>query len=209
MRWVVVGNGEMFRQPYARFRMAANGLRRRQIARLIRISTKPAARITSSKLSKDLNCYNPDSTQYLDLYRAHADYNQIIGSLNPEQYQTCYRYAVSLNATKPFGSRDSSEHLPAVQVLKTIPSTSSRPISPTITPSGLGLYMPTTLHWKEKGVTIKAGLPVAGTAFSHQELRTEGQFHLKLRVCHTGQQRFLHPGGAARKWRRAISLAPM
>ena len=87
------------------------------------------------KLSKDLNCYNPDNAQYLD-YIERTLYNQIIGSLNPDQYQTCYQYAVGLNATKPFGNETpqstccggtgSENHTKYQQSL----------ISPTTTPSG-------------------------------------------------------------------------
>ncbi len=105
-----VGNGEMFRQPYTQIlSMATNGLQEGESEAYPDINETCCA-YNLVKLSKDLNCYNPDNAQYLD-YIERTLYNQIIGSLNPDQYQTCYQYAVGLNATKPFGNETPSEHL--------------------------------------------------------------------------------------------------
>lgn len=184
-----VGNGEMFRQPYTQIlSMATNGLQEGESEAYPDINETCCA-YNLIKLSKDLNCYNPDNAQYLD-YIERTLYNQIIGSLNPDQYQTCYQYAVGLNATKPFGNETpqstccggtGSENHTKYQQSAYFASDNTL---------WVGLYMPTTLHWKEKGVTIKQDClwPAQHSAIKITE--GEGDFTLKLRVPYWATQGF-------------------
>lgn len=184
-----VGNGEMFRQPYTQIlSMATNGLQEGESEAYPDINETCCA-YNLVKLSKDLNCYNPDNAQYLD-YIERTLYNQIIGSLNPDQYQTCYQYAVGLNATKPFGNETpqstccggtGSENHTKYQQSAYFASDNTL---------WVGLYMPTTLHWKEKGVTIKQDClwPAQHSAIKITE--GEGDFTLKLRVPYWATQGF-------------------
>ena len=184
-----VGNGEMFRQPYTQIlSMATNGLQEGESQAYPDINETCCA-YNLVKLSKDLNCYNPDNAQYLD-YIERTLYNQIIGSLNPDQYQTCYQYAVGLNATKPFGNETpqstccggtGSENHTKYQQSAYFANNHTL---------WVGLYMPTTLHWKEKGVTIKQDClwPAQHSAIKITE--GEGDFTLKLRVPYWATQGF-------------------
>lgn len=184
-----VGNGEMFRQPYTQIlSMATNGLQEGESEAYPDINETCCA-YNLVKLSKDLNCYNPDNAQYLD-YIERTLYNQIIGSLNPEQYQTCYQYAVGLNATKPFGNETPQSTCCGGTGSENHTKYQQSAYFANDHTLWVGLYMPTTLHWKEKGVTIKQDClwPAQHSAIKITE--GEGNFTLKLRVPYWATQGF-------------------
>lgn len=184
-----VGNGEMFRQPYTQIlSMATNGLQEGESEAYPDINETCCA-YNLVKLSKDLNCYNPDNAQYLD-YIERTLYNQIIGSLNPEQYQTCYQYAVGLNATKPFGNETPQSTCCGGTGSENHTKYQQSAYFANDNTLWVGLYMPTTLHWKEKGVTIKQDClwPAQHSAIKITE--GEGDFTLKLRVPYWATQGF-------------------
>ena len=184
-----VGNGEMFRQPYTQIlSMATNGLQEGESETYPDINETCCA-YNLVKLSKDLNCYNPDNAQYLD-YIERTLYNQIIGSLNPDQYQTCYQYAVGLNATKPFGNETPQSTCCGGTGSENHTKYQQSAYFANDHTIWVGLYMPTTLHWKEKGVTIKQDClwPAQHSAIKITE--GEGDFTLKLRVPYWATQGF-------------------
>lgn len=184
-----VGNGEMFRQPYTQIlSMATNGLQEGESEAYPDINETCCA-YNLVKLSKDLNCYNPDNAQYLD-YIERTLYNQIIGSLNPDQYQTCYQYAVGLNATKPFGNETPQSTCCGGTGSENHTKYQQSAYFANDNTLWVGLYMPTTLHWKEKGVTIKQDClwPAQRSAIKITE--GEGDFTLKLRVPYWATQGF-------------------
>lgn len=184
-----VGNGEMFRQPYTQIlSMATNGLQEGESEAYPDINETCCA-YNLIKLSKDLNCYNPDNAQYLD-YIERTLYNQIIGSLNPDQYQTCYQYAVGLNATKPFGNETPQSTCCGGTGSENHTKYQQSAYFANDHTLWVGLYMPTTLHWKEKGVTIKQDClwPAQHSAIKITE--GEGDFTLKLRVPYWATQGF-------------------
>lgn len=184
-----VGNGEMFRQPYTQIlSMATKGLQEGESQAYPDINETCCA-YNLVKLSKDLNCYNPDNAQYLD-YIERTLYNQIIGSLNPDQYQTCYQYAVGLNATKPFGNETPQSTCCGGTGSENHTKYQQSAYFSNDHTLWVGLYMPTTLHWKEKGVTIKQDClwPAQHSAIKITE--GEGDFTLKLRVPYWATQGF-------------------
>lgn len=184
-----VGNGEMFRQPYTQIlSMATNGLQEGESEAYPDINETCCA-YNLVKLSKDLNCYNPDNAQYLN-YIERTLYNQIIGSLNPDQYQTCYQYAVGLNATKPFGNETPQSTCCGGTGSENHTKYQQSAYFANDNTLWVGLYMPTTLHWKEKGVTIKQDClwPAQHSAIKITE--GEGDFTLKLRVPYWATQGF-------------------
>lgn len=184
-----VGNGEMFRQPYTQIlSMATNGLQEGESQAYPDINETCCA-YNLVKLSKDLNCYNPNNAQYLD-YIERTLYNQIIGSLNPDQYQTCYQYAVGLNATKPFGNETPQSTCCGGTGSENHTKYQQSAYFANDHTLWVGLYMPTTLHWKEKGVTIKQDClwPAQHSAIKITE--GEGDFTLKLRVPYWATQGF-------------------
>ena len=184
-----VGNGEMFRQPYTQvLSMATNGLREGENKANPDINEACCA-YNLLKLTRDLNTYHPDDARYMDYYERTL-YNQIIGSLNPDRYQTTYQYAVGLNATKPFGNETpqstccggtGSENHTKYQEATYFASDSTL---------WVGLYMPTTLHWKQKGITLRqeCGWPAQRSVIKVTD--GEGDFILKLRVPYWATEGF-------------------
>ena len=184
-----VGNGEMFRQPYTQIlSMATNGLQEGESEAYPDINETCCA-YNLVKLSKDLNCYNPDNAQYLD-YIERTLYNQIIGSLNPDQYQTCYQYAVGLNATKPFGNETPQSTCCGGTGSENHTKYQQSAYFANDYTLWVGLYMPTTLHWKEKGVTIKQDCLWPSQHSAIKITEGEGDFTLKLRVPYWATQGF-------------------
>ena len=147
-----VGNGEMFRQPYS------------QITSMLPEPTlnETCCAYNLAKLTKDLNCFNPDDARYMDYYERLL-YNQIIGSVNPRKYQTVYQYAVGLNASKPWGNETpqstccggtgTENHVKYQEATYFV-----SPLGETeegVACLWIALYMPTTAHWAQQGVIIK------------------------------------------------------
>lgn len=102
-----VGNGEMFRQPYSQMlsmtTSVMQGWGRNGGTRPNPDMNETCCAYNLAKLTKDLNCFDPDNAEYMDYYE-RVLYNQIIGSLHPVHYATTYQYAVGMNAVKPFGN---------------------------------------------------------------------------------------------------------
>ena len=176
-----VGNGEMFRQPYTQIlSMATNGMQEGEAESNPDINETCCA-YNLLKLTRDLNCYDPDDARYMDYYE-RVLYNQIIGSLNPEHYQTCYQYAVGLNATKPFGNETpqstccggtGSENHTKYQEAAYFVNDKSLFVT---------LYIPTTLDWKEKGIKIVQDCLWPAESSKISIVEGKGKFTLKLRV---------------------------
>ncbi|MBO6058811.1 MAG: glycoside hydrolase family 127 protein, partial [Bacteroidaceae bacterium] len=148
-----VGNGEMFRQPYS------------QITSMLPEPTlnETCCAYNLAKLTKDLNCLNPDDARYMDYYE-RVLYNQIIGSVNPRKYQTVYQYAVGLNASKPWGNETpqstccggtGAENHVKYQEATYFVSSPSMGGGQGEACLWIALYMPTTAYWAQQGVIIK------------------------------------------------------
>ena len=178
-----VGNGEMFRQPYTQIlNMALNVTSDRQQNR------NPAPTLNETccsynmaKLTKDLNCFNPDDAKYMDYYE-RVLYNQLVGSLDQEAYRTTYQYAVGINASKPFGNPTphssccggtGSENHVKYQEAAYFVSDSTL---------WVGLYMPTTLTWDAKHVTIRQDCLWPAESSTIRLIQGTAHFALKLRV---------------------------
>jgi hypothetical protein len=100
-----VGNGEMFRQPYTQIMSMNNNVssdRNRNIYPNPNINETCCA-YNLAKLSKDLNCFDPNNAEYMDYYE-RVLYNQLIGSLHATHYMTTYHYAIGLDASKQWGN---------------------------------------------------------------------------------------------------------
>ena len=178
-----VGNGEMFRQPYTQIlSMATNVTSDREQNR------NPAPTINETccaynmaKLTKDLNCFRPDDAKYMDYYE-RVLYNQIVGSLNQSEYQTTYQYAVGLNASKPFGNATphssccggtgSENHVKYQEAIYFVSDNTL----------WVGLYMPTTLTWDAKNITIQQDCLWPAESATIRLTQGTAYFALKLRV---------------------------
>ena len=167
-----VGNGEMFRQPYSQITSMCTNVTSwggRELHPEPTINETCCA-YNLAKLTKDLNCFNPDDAKYMDYYE-RVLYNQIVGSVNPRQYQTVYQYAVGLDASKPWGNETpqstccggtGAENHVKYQEAAYFVKASPNPSKGGKTEEGQGeaclwvaLYLPTTAHWEAQGVTIQ------------------------------------------------------
>ena len=178
-----VGNGEMFRQPYTQIlSMATNVTSDRQQNR------NPAPTLNETccaynmaKLTKDLNCFNPDDAKYMDYYE-RVLYNQLVGSLNPDIYQTTYQYAVGINATKPFGNPTPSSSCCGGTGSENHVKYQEAAYFVSDSTLWVGLYMPTTLTWDARHVTIQQDCLWPAESSTIRLTQGTARFALKLRV---------------------------
>lgn len=185
-----VGNGEMFRQPYTQILSMNTNV---TSDRNRNVSPNPTLNETCcaynlAKLSKDLNCFDPDNAQYMDYYE-RVLYNQIIGSLHSTHYMTTYHYAVGLNASKPWGNETpqasccggtgSENHVKYQEAAYFVSDDTI----------WVALYMPTSASWHAKGVKIVQDCLWPA---ERSEIRVEGRarFAMKLRVPYWATEGF-------------------
>ena len=155
-----VGNAEMFRQPYTQIISMCTNVTDKD-GTVNPTLNETCCAYNLAKLTKDLNCFNPDDARYMDYYE-RVLYNQIVGSVNPRHYQTTYHYAVGLDASKPWGNETphvtccggtgAENHVKYQEAAYFVSSPNTKNQTPTI---WVALYLPTTAHWKQQGVTIR------------------------------------------------------
>ena len=149
-----VGNGEMFRQPYSQITSMCNNVTHwgghEQHEPTM---NETCCAYNLAKLTKDLNCYNPDDARYMDYYE-RVLYNQIVGSVNPRQYQTVYQYAVGLDASKPWGNETPQATCCGGTGVENHVKYQEAAYFVNDNTIWVALYMPTTANWKQKGVVI-------------------------------------------------------
>ena len=151
-----VGNGEMFRQPYSQITSMCTNVSSwggRELRPEPTINETCCA-YNLAKLTKDLNCFNPDDAQYMDYYE-RVLYNQIVGSVNPRHYQTTYQYAVGLDASKPWGNETPQATCCGGTGVENHVKYQEAAYFVNDNTIWVALYMPTTAHWEKKGVVIK------------------------------------------------------
>lgn len=184
-----VGNGEMFRQPYSQIlSMAMNGISEGESHPNPNINETCCA-YNLLKLTKELNCFNPDDARYMDYYERTL-YNQIIGSLHPTCYQTTYQYAVGLDASKPWGNKTpqstccggtgSENHVKYQEATYFVSDNTL----------WVALYMPTTLQWKEKGITLKQECLWPAESATVKVVSGKADFSMKLRIPYWATEGF-------------------
>ena len=176
-----VGNGEMFRQPYTQ---------------ILSMSTNPAPTLNETccaynlaKLTRDLNCFNPDDAKYMDYYERLL-YNQLVGSLHPTEYMTTYQYAVGLNASKPWGNN--TPHSTCCGGTGSENHVKYQDATYFISDNTLwvALYMPTTLNWDKKGITIEQDCLWPAEHSTIKITEGSGSFEMKLRVPYWATEGF-------------------
>ena len=178
-----VGNGEMFRQPYTQILSMNTNVTTDRNGQLCPNPTlnETCCAYNLAKLTKDLNSFDPDNAAYMDYYE-RVLYNQIVGSLHPTHYLTTYHYAVGLNASKPWGNRTPQESCCGgtgsenhVKYQEAAYFTSKNTL-------WVGLYMPTTAQWEEKGVTIRQECRWPAERSTIRIAEGKARFAMKLRV---------------------------
>ena len=177
-----VGNGEMFRQPYAQMTsMCTNVTHWRGHERHEPTMNETCCAYNLAKLTKDLNCFNPDDARYMDYYE-RVLYNQIIGSVNPRQYQTCYQYAVGLNASKPWGNETPQSTCCGGTGVENHVKYQEAAYFVNDNTIWVALYLPTTAQWKEKGVTLKQECQWPAEKSTIRLTKGKARFAMRLRV---------------------------
>ena len=182
-----VGNGEMFRQPYSQITsmcMNVTSWGGRNLRPEPTINETCCA-YNLAKLTKDLNCFNPDDAAYMDYYE-RVLYNQIVGSVNPHRYQTVYQYAVGLNASKPWGNETPQETCCGGTGVENHVKYQEAAYFVNDNTLWVGLYLPTTAQWEAKGVVIRQECqwPAEHSliTFMPQDSKLKPRFAVKLRV---------------------------
>lgn len=175
-----VGNGEMFRQPYAQmFSMNTNTMsdHERNIIPNPDLNETCCA-YNLAKLTKELNCFTPDDAHLMDYYE-RVLYNQIVGSLHPERWACTYQYAVGLNAIKPFGNETPQSTCCGGTGVENHVKYAEAAYFHNDSTLWVALYLPSLAHFK--GATLRQQCTWPSEK-SRIELEGDADFALKLRV---------------------------
>ena len=178
-----VGNGEMFRQPYAQ--MASMGANFTTDARgrrhLEPTLNETCCAYNLAKLTRDLNGYTPDNALLMDYYE-RVLYNQIVGSVHPHRYQTTYQYAVGLNASKPLGNTTPQSTCCGGTGAENHVKYQEAAYFANDSTLWVALYMPTTANWRAKGVVLSQECAWPADRSVLRVTKGRAVFSLKLRV---------------------------
>ena len=185
-----VGNGEMFRQPYTQVLSMNTNVRtdRERNTWPDPDLNETCCAYNLAKLTKDLNCYNPDDARYMDYYE-RVLYNQIVGSVHPEDYGVCYQYAVGMNAAKPFGNNTPQESCCGGTGAENHVKYQEAAYFVSDNTLWVALYLPTVADWAEKGVRLRqeCAWPAESTTITVEK---GGRFAMKLRVPYWATEGF-------------------
>ena len=186
-----VGNGEMFRQPYSQITSMCGNVTSwggRELHPEPTINETCCA-YNLAKLTKDLNCFNPDDASYMDYYE-RVLYNQIVGSVNPRRYQTVYQYAVGLNASKPWGNETPQETCCGGTGVENHVKYQEAAYFVYDNTLWVALYLPTTARWEAKGVTIRQECQWPAEKSVITVPQSKSKFAMKLRVPYWATEGF-------------------
>ena len=185
-----VGNGEMFRQPYSQMTsMCTNVTHWGGHEHHEPTMNETCCAYNLAKLTKDLNCFNPDDARYMDYYE-RVLYNQIVGSVNPKKYQTTYQYAVGLDASKPWGNETPQSTCCGGTGVENHVKYQEAAYFVNDKTLWVALYMPTTANWVQKGVVIKQECQWPAQRSTIRIAKGKGKFSMKLRVPYWATEGF-------------------
>lgn len=178
-----VGNGEMFRQPYTQVLSMNTNVTADHNGTLCPNPTlnETCCAYNLAKLTKDLNCFEPDNAAYMDYYE-RVLYNQIVGSLHPTHYLTTYHYAVGLNASKPWGNRTPQESCCGGTGSESHVKYQEAAYFISKQTLWVALYLPTTATWEEKGIRIQQECRWPAERSTIRITEGKARFAMKLRV---------------------------
>ena len=186
-----VGNGEMFRQPYSQITsmcMNVTSWGGRELHPEPTINETCCA-YNLAKLTKDLNCFNPDDARYMDYYE-RVLYNQIVGSVNPKEYQTVYQYAVGLDASKPWGNETPQATCCGGTGVENHVKYQEAAYFVNDNTLWVALYLPTTAQWTKKGVVVKQECQWPAEKSTIRIAKGKAKFAMKLRVPYWATEGF-------------------
>ncbi len=185
-----VGNGEMFRQPYAQMTsMCTNASNWGHTKHPEPTMNETCCAYNLAKLTKNLNCFTPNDARYMDYYE-RVLYNQIVGSVNPHKYQTCYQYAVGLDASKPWGNETPQATCCGGTGVENHVKYQEAAYFVNDNTIWVALYLPTTAQWKEKGVTLKQECLWPAEKTTIHLTKGKARFAVRLRVPYWATEGF-------------------
>ena len=178
-----VGNGEMFRQPYSQITsMCTNVIHgRNNEVRSEPILNETCCAYNLAKLTRDLNCFDPDDARLMDYYE-RVMYNQIVGSLNPLRYETTYQYAVGLDASKPWGNETPQSSCCGGTGMENHVKYQEAAYYVSDSALWVALYLPTTARWQSKGIVLRQECSWPAEQTSIRVVKGGATFAMKLRV---------------------------
>lgn len=192
-----VGNGEMFRQPYSQM-LSMNTSVSQGWGRNRQMVPNPDMNETCcaynlAKLTKDLNCFDPDNAEYMDYYERIL-YNQIVGSVDADHYATTYQYAVGLNATKPFGNETPQSSCCGGTGAENHVKYQEAAYFANENTLWVALYMPTEAIWKNDSQNVVISQeclwPAEKSTIKVKPMGTACKFTMKLRVPYWATEGF-------------------
>ena len=174
-----VGTGEKFTQPYQQ----ANNISGTT-------NCETCAAYNMLKLTKMLNNYDPDDAEYMDYYERTL-YNQILASQTPNvtantHNGTTYMLPIGPGSTRNYGGDYDSFTCCHGTGMENHVKYQEAAYVKTDDTLYVGLYLPSTLTWEEKGVTVKqeTTFPSEDTKLTVSGIagKTAESFNMKLRV---------------------------
>lgn len=186
-----VGNGEMWRQPYTQMLSMNTNVTAYHSSDLNPAPTinETCCAYNLAKLTKDLNCFNPDDARYMDYYE-RVLYNQIVGSVHPHHYMTTYQYAVGMDASKPWGNETpqatccggtgSENHVKYQEATYFVNDNTL----------WVALYMPTSFIWEAKNISMQQQCLWPAEESTIRVTEGEATFAMKLRVPYWATEGF-------------------
>lgn len=187
-----VGIGEMFREPYTQMTtMATASFNDRRTGKTYPLTemNETCCAYNLAKLSKDLNCFDPDNAAYMDYYERLLS-NQIVGSVHPHHYGVTYQYSVGLNSSKPFGSTTPQESCCGGTGGENHVKYQEAAYFVNDDTMWVALYMPTEARWDAKGVTVEQSCSWPSEKSVIRVKEGKGSFALKLRVPYWATEGF-------------------
>ncbi len=182
-----VGTGEKFTDPYQQ----ANNISGNE-------NCETCAAYNMLKLTRMLNNYNPDNAEYMDYYERTL-YNQILASQTPNTNDslhngTTYMLPIGPGATRSYGDDYNAFTCCHGTGMENHVKYQEAAYAKTADTLYVGLYMPTTLTWEEKGVKVvqETEFPSETTKLtvSAMEGKTAQKFDMKLRVPYWATEGF-------------------
>ena len=190
-----VGNGEMFRQPYSQILSMNTSVmsdHQRNMYPNPDINETCCA-YNLAKLTKDLNCFDPDNAAYMDYYERIL-YNQIVGSVHPDHWGVTYQYAVGMNAIKPYGNETPQATCCGGTGVENHVKYQEAAYFVNDKTMWVALYLPTVAQWDDQGVTIEQQClwPAENSTLTVKRTAPirNATFAMKLRVPYWATQGF-------------------
>ncbi len=174
-----VGTGEKFTDPYAQA-ASISGTE----------NCETCAAYNMLKLTRMLNNYNPDNAEYMDYYERTL-YNQILASQTPNvtgdmHNGTTYMLPIGPGSRRSYGNDYYSFSCCHGTGMENHVKYQEATYAKTDDTLYVGLYLPTTLTWEEKGVKVvqETAYPSEDTKLTVSALegKTAQAFDMKLRV---------------------------